>query len=66
MPGIVEAAAIMPVKFWGVPMLNAKGLSTGSFDMVLLRMAKAPMTHSTQKYRLLTIFPACMTITVNF
>jgi hypothetical protein len=62
MPGIVDAAAIIPVRSVGVPKLMAKGLSTGFFDIVLLKMAKAPIMHKTQKYRLLTIFPACMAI----
>ena len=62
MPGIVEAAAIMPVKSAGVPKLIAKGLSTGFFDIVLLKMAKAPIMHKTQKNRLLIIFPACIAI----
>jgi len=66
MPGIVEAAAIMPVKSAGVPMLMANGLSTGFFDIVELRIAKAPMMHKTQKYRLLNIFPVCMSIISNF
>jgi hypothetical protein len=65
-PGIVDAAAIMPVKLVGVPRLMAKGLSTGFFDIVELRIAKAPITHKTQKYRLLTILPACKIITVIF
>ena len=60
MPGIVEAAAIMPVKSAGVPRLMAKGFKTGFFDMVLLKMAKAPIMHRTQKYRSLTIFPSCI------
>jgi hypothetical protein len=44
----------------------AKGLSTGSLDMVLLRMAKAPMIQRTQKYRSLTIFPRCKAINPYF
>ncbi len=62
MPGMVEAAAIMPVKSAGVPRLIAKGLSTGSLDMVELKIANAPMTHRTRKYRSLTIFPSCIAI----
>jgi len=50
MPGMVEAAAITPVKSAGVPKLIANGLSTGSLDMVELKMAKAPMMHKTKKY----------------
>ena len=59
-PGIVDAAATMPVKLVGVPRLIAKGFSTGFLDMVLLSMAKAPMMQRTQKYRSLTIFPNCI------
>ena len=50
MPGMVDAAAIMPVRSVGVPRLMAKGFSTGSLDMVLLKMAKAPITHRITKY----------------
>ncbi len=46
MPGIVEAAATMPVRSAGVPKLMAKGLRTGFFDMVELRIASAPTTHN--------------------
>src|SRR5208283_4769870 len=62
MPGIVDAAAIMPVKSAGVPRLMAKGFSTGSFDMVELKIAKAPIMHRTQKYRSVTlaIFRSCI------
>ncbi len=48
-PGIVEAAATIPVKPVGVPKLKAKGFSTGFFDMVELRIAIAPMTQRTKK-----------------
>lgn len=54
-PGIVDAAAITPVKSAGVPKLNAKGFSTGSFDIVELKIAKAPITHRTKKYRSVTL-----------
>ena len=50
MPGIVDAAAMIPVKSVGVPRLMAKGFSTGSFDMVELKIAKAPMTQRIKKY----------------
>jgi hypothetical protein len=62
MPGMVEAAAITPVKSAGVPKLIAKGLSTGSLDMVELKMAKAPMMHKIKKYLSVTflIFANCM------
>jgi len=58
MPGIVDAAAIMPVKSVGVPRLMAKGLRTGFLDIVELRMAKAPVVQRTQKYLSLAIFPS--------
>ena len=48
-PGIVEAAAMTPVKSGGVPMLRAKGFKTGFLDMVLLNMAKAPITQRIRK-----------------
>ena len=62
MPGIVEAAAITPVKSAGVPRLIAKGFSTGSLDMVLLRMANAPIMQRIKKYLSipLAIFPNCI------
>lgn len=62
MPGMVEAAAIIPVRSLGVPRLMAKGFNTGFLDMVELKMAKAPIMHRTQKYRLvaLAIFPSCI------
>ncbi len=44
MPGIVEAAATIPVRSCGVPKLRANGFRTGFLDMVLLRMANAPIT----------------------
>jgi hypothetical protein len=46
MPGMVEAEATMPNKSSGVPKLVAKGLSTGFFDILELRMAKNPSAHS--------------------
>jgi hypothetical protein len=49
MPGIVEAAAINPIKSDGVPKLTAKGLRTGLLDIVELRIARAPITQSTIK-----------------
>jgi len=60
MPGMVEAAAITPVRSFGVPKLKAKGLSTGVFDMVELKIANAPIAHRTQKYRLLSTFASCI------
>lgn len=48
-PGMVDAAAMKPSKSMGVPRLVAKGFRTGFFDIVELRMAKAPIMHSTQK-----------------
>jgi hypothetical protein len=45
MPGMVEAEAIMPSKSSGVPRLVAKGLSTGFFDIVELKIAKNPIKH---------------------
>ena len=62
MPGIVEAAAIMPVKSVEVPRLMAKGFNTGFLDMVLLKIANAPMTHRIRKYRSPTIFPSRIAI----
>ena len=62
-PGIVETAATKPSRSVGVPMLVAKGLSTGLFAMVELRMAKAPITHSTRKKRLSReLFGSCMAL----
>lgn len=49
MPGIVDAAATMPVQSVGVSKLFAKGLSTGDFDMVELRIAKNPIKQSIRK-----------------
>jgi len=43
MPGIVEAAAMIPVRSVGVPKLTANGLRTGFLDIVELRIAKAPI-----------------------
>ena len=50
MPGMVEAAAIMPVRSAGVPRLMANGFKTGSLDMVELKIANAPITHRIKKY----------------
>ncbi len=49
MPGMVEAEATMPKSSFGVPKLAAKGLSTGFFDMVELKIAKKPMRHMIAK-----------------
>ena len=49
-PGIVEAAAIMPIRSEGAPRLTAKGLRTGFLDIVELRIAIAPITQSIIKY----------------
>jgi hypothetical protein len=48
-PGIVEAAATKPVQSVGVPRLSEKGLRTGLFDIVELRIAKNPMMHRVRK-----------------
>ena len=48
-PGMVDAAAINPIKSGGVPKLTAKGLRTGFLDIVELRIARAPITQSTIK-----------------
>ena len=48
-PGMVEAAAIIPIKSGGVSKLTAKGLRTGVLDIVELRMAIAPITQNTIK-----------------
>lgn len=61
-PGIVEAAATMPVKSAGVPRLTAKGFRTGSFDIVELKMAKAPIMHRIQKYQSVTLLIFCKCI----
>jgi len=53
-PGIVEAAAMKPIKSMGVPRLVAKGFRTGFLDIVELSIAKAPIMHSIQKNFLLT------------
>ena len=49
MPGIVEAEATIPNRSLGVPKLVAKGLRTGFFDIVELRIAKKPKAHITRK-----------------
>jgi hypothetical protein len=48
-PGMVEAAATTPNKSEGVPKLLANGFKTGLFDMVELKMAKAPIVQSMMK-----------------
>lgn len=48
-PGMVEAEATMPNRSLGVPRLLAKGLRTGFFDIVELKIAKKPMAHITKK-----------------
>ncbi len=50
-PGMVEAAAMNPNRSGGVPKVVANGFRTGVFDMVELKMAKAPMRQNTVKYR---------------
>jgi hypothetical protein len=52
-PGSVEAAAINPINAEGVPKLSANGFNTGFFDIVELRMAKAPITQRIMKIRAL-------------
>ena len=46
---MVEAAAMNPVRSAGVLSFETKKGSTGSFDIVELRMAKAPMMHRIRK-----------------
>jgi hypothetical protein len=46
MPGIVDAAAITPMRLGGVSKLIAKGLRTGFLDIVELRMAIVPIMQS--------------------
>jgi hypothetical protein len=48
-PGMVDAAAIIPMRFDGVPKLMAKGLRTGFLDIVELKMATAPIMQRTIK-----------------
>lgn len=48
MPGMVEAAPTKPDQSVGAPSAIAKGLSR-VFDIVELRIAKTPITHSVQK-----------------
>ena len=48
-PGMVEAAAIIPRRSVGVPKLMAKGLRTGVLDNVELKMAIVPIIQSTIK-----------------
>jgi hypothetical protein len=49
MPGIVDAAATNPVQASGVLRLVAKGLRTGFFDVVELRIANNPMMQRVKK-----------------
>ena len=51
MPGMVEAAPTKPDQTVGVPRATAKGLSR-VLDIVELRIAKTPITHSVQKMAL--------------
>jgi hypothetical protein len=46
----VEAAAMNPVRSAGVLSFETKKGRTGSFDMVELKIAKAPMTQRIKKY----------------
>ena len=55
MPGIVEAAAINPIKYSGVPILSANNGRTGFLDMVELRIANNPIKHNKRK-KMLTDF----------
>jgi hypothetical protein len=48
-PGIVEAAAIIPVQSVGVLRLLANGFSTGDLDIVELSIAKKPTRQSIRK-----------------
>ena len=48
MPGIVEADATIPMRSEGVPRLSAKGLRTGFFDIVELKMANKPIMQSAE------------------
>ena len=50
-PGTVDAAAINPINATGVPKLSANGFNTGFFDIVELRMAKAPTTQRIRNTR---------------
>jgi len=65
MPGIVEAAAMNPVSWVGVLRCEEKKGSTGSFDIVELRIAKAPIRQRIQKYPS-KIFRSCKFLTVVF
>ena len=47
-PGMVDAAATMPIRSVGVWKLFAKGFRTGLLDIVELSIAKRPITHSVQ------------------
>ena len=48
-PGIVEAAAIIPVQSVGAPKCRENGFRTGLLDIVELRIAKNPIVQSAQK-----------------
>lgn len=56
-PGIVDAAATTPVQSVGVPRLSEKGLRTGLFDIVELRIAKKPIMQSVRNTLFLALFP---------
>jgi len=46
---MVEADAMKPERSDGVPRLVAKGFRTGFFDIVELKIAKAPMMQKAAK-----------------
>ena len=48
---MVEAEATRPSRSGGVPSFVANGFRTGLFDIVELKMAKAPMMQKMRKYR---------------
>jgi len=49
MPGIVEAAATIPNKYSGVPMLSANNGRAGFLDIVELKIANNPIKHNRRK-----------------
>jgi hypothetical protein len=49
MPGMVEADATIPSRSAGVSRLDAKGLSTGFLDMVVLKIANKPIMQMMRK-----------------
>ena len=61
MPGIVEAAAIKPVKSVGVPRFKEKGFRTGLLDIVELKIANSPIVQIIKKMLSLA-FLACKAI----